>query len=1065
MIRISALCSYRRRIQMGSRLKFVLLAVLCLATCGCARKYWRKQADDLTYNIIRDKQNDPRWATDRVRVETDPRSRIYEAYDPDFEPLPPDDLAAHEYMHWAYGKRGWKHWHEFGDQGAVENPHWLEPFGMSEDVVNSNMGRPANLPELKLTMEDAIDISYIHSRDYQTQIENLYLAALALTAQRFAFDVQFVGLNGLRPSAAVTATDVPGVSDGVSVAPSAGFSQLLPSGAQYAVELANNTLWLFSSGGSQSSASTLSYSLVQPLLANAGRRFIMENLTQAERNVLYAARDLARYRQGFFTATVAGGNIAGIATGILGVFSGTGPVPTPVPTFTTGGNGGFLGLLQNYQQIANAEYNIRQLTEQLDRLRAQASERKEQIGEDLAALPAGIVFPPSLAGRIGYDADRQQLTLRGQLSDLEVHMLLELSRDPLYQKAVVDLADNSSVLTTNQNIVQLETQLASTVQTLRGFRVTYLNALDSYKQFLGLPVDMPLSIDLSMLKPFEIVDQRLIRLQDRLGAFVLEPPPIRADHPDAAAMSRVAALYEKLRSGPVPDVATLRGLVDEMLVIRDDLKRDGVDVTEDDFRRADEHRRRTPDFQQDYPIQVKRDPKHDERLMEALRAEFNDTETKLLDLQSRLAKPELTAEEKEDVPKVLADLREDFLKISQSFSVVQIDLRVDLIDLNPWDMSMENAVATGLANRLDLMNSRAAVMDARRKVEVAANQLQATLNLVATGNVNTKPLTAGINNPFDFRGDQSNFNLGVQFTTPIQLVNQRNTYRAALVGYQQARRNYMRTEDQVKIDVRGRIRFLDQTRRNFETLRAQVRAATAQLDITAEQTAAPAPAGAPAAGAAGGGGGQQQAQGLQIIQAVNSVLTAQNSLIQLWVSFEAYRLDIYNYMGTLDVDREGYWTDEFYQARAQIHRANPNRMYPPIDYGLPADCPDGVTQGIMDTEYAKTNSSDSIPKGGAKPTANGDAAKANAGHIRLVDAQLPTATVKSKSPAKAEPAAKGAAGGKGSPAASKSGAKEKTPVKFKAPAKDKLIAKDKQSAKDKTDAVKESSHHPPTRQP
>ena len=1043
----------------------MLLAALCLATCGCARKYWRKQADDLTYNIIRDKQNDPRWATNRVRVETDPRSRIYEAYDPDFEPLPPDDLAAHEFMHWAYGKRGWKHWHEFGDQESIENPHWLEPWGMSQEVVESNMGRPAQLPELDLTLENAIDISYIHGRDYQTQIENLYLAALNLTLQRFAFDVQFVGLTGARPSAAVTATDVPGVSDGINLNPSGTVSQLLPSGAQYAVTLANNTLWLFSSGGAQSSASTLSYSLVQPLLAGAGRRFIMENLTQAERNVLYSARDLARYRQGFFTATVAGGNTIGIATGILGVFSGTGPIPTNVPQFANGAggaNGGFLGLLQLYQQIANAEYNIRQLSDQLERLRAQAAERPDQIGEDLAALPAGILFPLSLAGRIGYDEDEHQLTLRGSLSDVEVRLLLELSKDPDYQRAVVNLADRSSTLTTNQNIVQLETQLASQVTGLRGFRVSYLFGLDQYKQQLGLPVDMPIKLDISMLKPFELVDQRLVRLQDRLNAFVVEPAPVRPDHPDAAAMARVAALMQRLRSAPEPDVPTLRGLTDEMLIISNDMKRDGVEVTQDDFRRAAEHRERTPAFQQDYPIQTKRDPKRDERLMETLLAEFRDSEASLVKLQNTLSNPQVTAKEKKDALDILADLREDLLKISQSFSVVQIDLRVDLIDLNPWDMSMEDAVAVGLANRLDLMNARAAVMDARRKVEVAANQLQATLNIVATGNVNTKPLAAGINNPFDFHGDQSNFNLGVQFTTPIQLVTQRNNYRSALVGYQQARRNYMRTEDQVKLDCRNFVRNLDQTRRNFETLRDQIRAATAQLDIAAEQTAAPAASGAPPAAAAaaggggGGGGGGQQAQGLQIIQAITSVLNAQNSLIQLWVGYEAFRLDMYNSMGILEIDREGYWTDEFYQARARVHRANPNRLYPPLPYSgpdsLPTVDPTPGEQQLIVGKPAKNNSPDSKMHAAAKPQASGDTTRPNVGHIRLVDAQVP-AEIGKKSGTKpgAAPAAKApvvttadgtkAAGpakviGKGSPVArGKTGVKGKTGTTEEADAK------------------------------
>src|SRR5262249_55080199 len=134
-------------------------------------------------------------------------------------------------------------------------------------------------------------------------------------------------------------------SNGALLPSNAGVTQLLPSGAQWLVELANNTLWLFAKGdSSQATATTLSYSLVQPLLANGGRRFVMENLTQAERNVLYAARDLARYRQGFFTSTVAGGFTAGISVGQPGVFTGGPTIPTAVPTFA-GGNGGFLGLL------------------------------------------------------------------------------------------------------------------------------------------------------------------------------------------------------------------------------------------------------------------------------------------------------------------------------------------------------------------------------------------------------------------------------------------------------------------------------------------------------------------------------------------------------------------------------------------------------------------------------------------------------------------------------------------------------------------------------------------------
>src|SRR5262245_66597534 len=98
----------------------------------------------------------------------------------------------------------------------------------------------------------------------------------------------------------------------------------------------------------------------------------------------------------------------------------------------------------------------------------------------------------------------------------------------------------------------------------------------------------------------------------------------------------------------------------------------------------------------------------------------------------------------------------------------------------------------GLANRLDLMNLRGAVMDARRKVEVAANQLQAVMNIVANGNIQTPPLVAGDKNPFDFRGRDSTFQLGLQFVTRVQLGAPRNASRAALVGFQPDRRNSRR---------------------------------------------------------------------------------------------------------------------------------------------------------------------------------------------------------------------------------------------------------------------------------
>lgn len=964
----------------------VCAVLMLIAAPGCSRQYWRDQADDLSYNILDNKQVDPRWELPRVNVMPDPRSRFYDPYDPDFTPLPPDDPASHSYMHWVYGMQGYKNWHKFGDLPAVENPDWLNPFGLSPEVVAANYGRPALLPEInRLSLEEAIELSWVHNRDYQTQIENAYLLALQLTFERFQFDLQYIGFSG-RPGADLELEDVPGTSDSVAVAPFFGVRKLFPTGAQFIAELANNTLWLFSGGGVQdSSATTLSYSLVQPLLANGGRRFVLEGLTQAERDVLYALRDLARYRMGFFTSTVSGGTTAGLSSGVVGA-------PQPIVALTTpivgggggGGAGGYLGLLQQVQVISNQRYNIRQLKERLDRLYASANNLSGVVAVDLFELPDDpkaelppdgtrrppIQFPPELAGRVRFNAEVHRIFLRGTLTEAEVRKLLSLSEDVDYQRAIDRLAAESilEVEVINQQVAQLQTQLAANCNTLRSSVVSLLDNIDRYKLFLGLPPDMPVTIDDSLLKPFELVDSRLTRLQDRLNTFVPDPPDVSPQHPDIATINRVQSLWKRIDMTAI-DPVVVRELVNELDRLRQDIRREGVDVLESDFRRWEEHRKNAPPKPPaDNCLALIRDDDAENRLKKQLLDDFTIAGARLDQLINILKKDGLTQKELEDAlggaTTSIVDLREDLLKATQSLTVVQIYLRVDLIDLNQFDMPIEQAVEIALENRQDLMNARAQVMDTRRLVEVAANQLQAVLNIVAAGDIRTQGNVLNNNNPFDFRGSQSSIRAGVQFTSPVQLVQQRNTYRAALIAFQRARRNYMRIEDQVKLDVRIAWRQLNVLKQNFETARENIRAATAQLDIAVEQSSAP----LPASGA--GGGNQGSAQGLNILQALSSVLNAQNQLIQIWVNFESNRLNIYNFMGTMEIDPYGFWTDEFYQRRAQAARAGQTQFDLPAD-SAPALEPSPGPQRLPNDAFPPTP--EEIPS--AEPAQSGRRAR------------------------------------------------------------------------------------------
>ncbi|MDZ4403725.1 TolC family protein [Prosthecobacter sp.] len=151
-----------------------------------------------------------------------------------------------------------------------------------------------------VSLADALNFAVHRNRNYLLQKEIVYLSALDLTLTRQQYTPIFAGGG----SGTLDSTKVQsGVNNLVrtstlTTSGDLGFSTLTRTGARLATNLTTDFIRFFT-GGRDSGASELGFTLTQPLLRGAGYLAASEVLTQGERNVLYAIRNFTQYRKTF----------------------------------------------------------------------------------------------------------------------------------------------------------------------------------------------------------------------------------------------------------------------------------------------------------------------------------------------------------------------------------------------------------------------------------------------------------------------------------------------------------------------------------------------------------------------------------------------------------------------------------------------------------------------------------------------------------------------------------------------------------------------------------------------
>ena len=342
----------------------LVLGLLPFGT-GCSREAFRTRADRDVEAVITQKNIIPNAQVQNWHAYPDPRARFGEppGMCQDYPPYPPDDYYA-----WLTSPNPQRPGR--GGAGRYEGQLYLEqiaawdasnraqddqerpgenPTGGDAKRPGDDAKKPADAEQgtsaagsvagsavagylatfatnerpFRIRFDQAVELALFNSREFQDRREDLYLAALPVTFERFSFAAQaFATEQLIRQS---TGRDfVGGPSELWTVSTNVGFNRRFATGAQLLVSLANQVVIDLSGPNPTVSLSNLAVSFTQPFLRGGGYTVTLENLTQAERTLVYAIRSYARFRAVFYNAIVGNGDYTNNPYGLQGLSANLG---------------------------------------------------------------------------------------------------------------------------------------------------------------------------------------------------------------------------------------------------------------------------------------------------------------------------------------------------------------------------------------------------------------------------------------------------------------------------------------------------------------------------------------------------------------------------------------------------------------------------------------------------------------------------------------------------------------------------------------------------------------------
>ncbi|MHB8867070.1 MAG: TolC family protein, partial [Pirellulaceae bacterium] len=655
-------------------------------------------------------------------------------------------------------------------------PRMLD-FASVRDEYRKTFGQDPQREQLstapRMSFQDLFELALLNSRDYQRQKELLYDAALSLSLERFAYATKF-SARGATVDTTYTHSRVNGTTVNTLAVPSA-FSgdKLMATGGTLVGRFANDVLLTFNgpTGFAADISSEMLFEFTQRVFQ---RDILLEPLIQSERDLVYAARQFARYRKEFFF------DIAST----------------------------YYNILATYRRVEIDAQNY--FSQALNFQQA-----REEVESGITTAPNVVAFNQYEQGVLSARSllIAQCLQIENELDSMK--LVLGLPTETLID---VELAELEQL--TLRDMIEVNREQARRWQVrLEGLRgkgveinhADILTADYSLAERLIIWFAQRRKIDPSVPEPVELYRQRA---QFRLDAARLdsleERENLQSVQTATPPKQRILVFQRQV------------DLIDRQLTL---LQRQGqyaarmrVDARQLEAART-EYLRLRQDFEQ---LQ--------DDLNTAL--ETNPEDAVIIGLIDRatnvLAVLDTIVQNLDDIlfgePINRVDLQETLARTDALMEFTQEAFRAADQGLPTIDIGADAAMITALVQRLDLMDQRGVLADRWREIKLAADELRSRLDLNASQTIGTAK-----NRPFAFSTDNANTRLRVAWDLPLNRKQDRNLYRRTLINYNFQLRSMQQYEDTIKLNVRRQLRNLEQARVQYPINVAQAALAEEQV--------------------------------------------------------------------------------------------------------------------------------------------------------------------------------------------------------------------------------------------